>query len=452
MIAAETLAERLPAYLPKQRWYAGEEEPSPVEIERVETVREPWPAIVQALLLVDGPGGPVRYQVLLGLRPAGEPTPFLDGHPDAALGELATDAGPAYAYDAMLDPELTLALLDVVAPEAGGASHVRFFAGEQSNTSVAYDDRLMLKLFRRVVDGPNPEVEVPMALAGVGFPSVAEPVAAWEEGDLDFAVVQAFMVGGVEGWSMALTSLRDLFGEHLTRPGEPDEPEPDPGEVGGDFAAEARRLGVVTAELHAAMATAFGRAPGDAGVWADGMEEQLRRVRHKGLPRDAIRDLFATLRWVSDPGPAIRVHGDYHLAQVMRTDAGWYVLDFEGEPARPLDERRAPTSPLKDVAGMLRSLHYAWRVAQLERSEEVPELGAAWEQRNREAFLDGYVPAAQAAGLLPAEPGSFEIVLAAFELEKALYEVAYEQDHRPDWVAIPLAAIERLLGEGVKNA
>jgi maltokinase len=144
-------------------------------------------------------------------------------------------------------------------------------------------------------------------------------------------------------------------------------------------------------------------------------------------------------------GVAIRVHGDYHLGQVLRTDAGWYVLDFEGEPARPLEERRRPSSPLKDVAGMLRSFHYASAVARTERdSESLDDLAAAWEERNRSAFMRGYLQAAEPGGILPPDPECVATVLAAFELEKAVYELGYERAYRPDWEHIPIGALRRL--------
>ena len=146
-----------------------------------------------------------------------------------------------------------------------------------------------------------------------------------------------------------------------------------------------------------------------------------------------------------DAGSAIRVHGDYHLGQVLRTDAGWFVLDFEGEPARPLDERRRPSSPLKDVAGMLRSFHYASAVARTERDESALEgMAAAWENRNRQAFLRGYMRAAAPGGILPSDPECVAVVLAAFELEKAVYELGYERAFRPEWAHIPLSALRRL--------
>jgi maltokinase len=182
-------------------------------------------------------------------------------------------------------------------------------------------------------------------------------------------------------------------------------------------------------------------------VWANTIDDRLghtRDAQFNDRERDRLRTRIEALRRVGDSGPAIRVHGDYHLAQVMRTDEGWYVLDFEGEPARPIEERRRPTSALKDVAGMLRSLHYASMVAMFERDEEHTDEAAAWEQRNREAFLTGYLPKARAAGVVPDDEASTAALLAAFETEKALYELGYEQAHRPDWARIPLAALRRL--------
>ncbi len=261
--------------------------------------------------------------------------------------------------------------------------------------------------------------------------------------------MQPFLAGGVEGWALALTSLRDLFGVHDTQSvpviTEASMPPPalDPGAAGGDFAAEARRLGETTAGMHVALASAFGESPGDAAAWADDIWAQVDKVSHPDFDKDSAGHVVEALRRV-EPGPAIRVHGDYHLGQVMRTDAGWYVLDFEGEPARPLAERRRPSSPLRDVAGMLRSFHYASQVALLERDSEFGSVGAAWEGRNRQAFLDGYLPGAAEGGVLPHEGEAVDAVLAAFELEKAVYELGYEQAHRPHWESIPLAALRRL--------
>jgi maltokinase len=317
-------------------------------------------------------------------------------------------------------------------------SRVRPLNVEQSNTSVVYDERLILKVFRRVHDGPNPDIEVTKALADVGFANISAPVAAWSRGGVDLAVLRTFLSGASDGFALAQTSLRDLYDVRL-----------DPAECGGDFAPEAGRLGEITATMHIALAEAFGRAIGEPAGWVTDMEVHLARVAVADLDTAAVAEVYDRLRDVVDAGAAIRIHGDYHLGQMMRTDSGWYVLDFEGEPARPLDERRRPSSPLRDIAGMLRSFHYAAAVGLVERGEEVDAelvaLGRAWEQRSTEAFLAGYHSVDGVDALLPGDPHSFQIVLAAFLLDKAVYEVGYELAHRPDWVGIPLEAVARLL-------
>jgi maltokinase len=317
-----------------------------------------------------------------------------------------------------------------------------------------YDERLILKVFRRIHPGRNLDIEVTEALANVGFDHVARPVGTLTRtlGDepYDLAVVQPFLAGGVDGWALALTSLRDLFGVSDTQPVPiitdemPGPPPPvDPAEAGGDFAAEARRLGAITAEMHVGLDKAFGRESGDGRTWADDIEGAVDALEDPPFERSRLRRLLESLRRLGDAGPAIRLHGDYHLGQVLRTDAGWFVLDFEGEPDRPPAERRRRLSPLRDVAGMLRSFQYASAVALFERDEDCQALAAAWERRNRQAFLDGYVSTAADAGLLPA-PAATDILLQAFELEKAMYELDYERGHRPDWQSIPMTALRRL--------
>jgi maltokinase len=178
------------------------------------------------------------------------------------------------------------------------------------------------------------------------------------------------------------------------------------------------------------------------------VEEQLHSLVGAAFPGSA-EELLARLRAVTDPGPAIRVHGDYHLGQVMRTDTGWFVLDFEGEPVRGMSERLAFTSPFKDVTGMLRSFHYAAHFALLEQDrneqEKLEPMAEGWEQHNRSAFLDGYFATPGVADLFPERPEVRSAVSLAFELQKALYERAYEQAFRPDWLPIPTAAIQRIL-------
>jgi maltokinase len=434
----------LAEFLPRQRWYRGTGGPRGVNLVHSETEGDGWPALVD--LIVDADGD--IYQVLVGIRPGEDRPEFLRGHDGASLGEVTTDLGVAHAYEATLDPELGSTLLARLTDGAEHADRVRTISAEQSNTSLVYDDRLILKVFRRLQPGINPEIEVTQALAQVGFEHVAAPVASSQWGDYSLGVLQPYLAGGVEGWALALTSLRDLFGVQDTQPvpliSEDGPPPPaDPAQAGGDFSAEAERLGAMTAKLHLALAEAFGTGPGDGRAWADQVAGQVAAAP---LPHDVTRAgverIIAEMCDVPDPGPSTRVHGDYHLGQVMRTDAGWFILDFEGEPDRSLDERRRATSPLRDVAGMLRSFHYASLVA-LDDRDDIG-LVEAWEERNRRAFLDGYVAAAEAGGLLPSDRSSVEKILRGFELEKAAYELNYEEAHRPDWARIPKAALRRI--------
>jgi len=431
----------VPAYLGRQRWYAGSREPDPASV-RVLAAAElagrggGTRRLLWALVEAEG----ANYQLLIGERPAGEPAEFLSGHEPAVLGAT----GDAYYYDATLDPDLARTLLGVVTGSEELATHVRPVTTEQSNTSLVFDDLVILKVFRRLVDGPNPDVEVTQALYSAGFAHVAAPVASWRRDGFDLAFVQRFLPGGSEGWALALTSLRDFY----ARGGG------DPAEAGGDFGAEARRLGQMTAQMHVAMASAFGVRRRDefrAGTWARVVDDVASRLRQVPDPNGAAEGVIKSLLAVGDLGPAIRVHGDYHLGQVMRTDSGWYVLDFEGEPARPKEERTAMTSPLKDVTAMVRSFQYAARFVLLERDDpekaRLDPMARAWELHNRAAFLDGYFTFPAIDALLPADEVDRSVVALAFELDKALYELDYELAYRPDWVEIPRSAIRRLLSE-----
>jgi maltokinase len=437
MISPDVLEEVLPEYLRRQRWFGGHGQEAPkVRVRSVETLLEGSPAMVQVIVEASPEGqAAASFQVLLGLRPPGAREPFLEGKPEAVIGELEAESGPAFTYDAVIDPVLAVSLLGHVAPDEE-VGRARLLGSEQSNTSIVYDDRLIMKLFRRLAPGPNPDAEVTRALAGVGFDHVAAPVAEWRGEDTDYATVNEFLVGSVDGFHFCETSLRDLYDRRC-----------DPADCGGDFAPEATRLGEITARMHVALAEAFGTDPAEPAVWADDMESQLARVAE--VPTDSIQRVYRQLRDVADPGVQTRVHGDYHLHQVMRTDAGWFVIDFEGEPARPLEERRRPSSPLKDVAGMLRSFQYAAEIALGEWGDEVDDemrgLARAWEERNAAAFLAGYLAVEEVHAVLPADEASRTTVLTAFELDKAVYEVGYEQSHRPDWVGIPRSAVDRLL-------
>ncbi|HEX3540544.1 MAG TPA: phosphotransferase [Acidimicrobiales bacterium] len=446
----EGVVQFLPEYLGRQRWFKGDVAPRPdsvtvVDVDHLASTAGGAHRLLWVIVAVagagsdgaDGGGEEARYQLLIGERPNGEIADFLNGHESGVLGS----AGDRYYYDATLDPELSLAWLSFVTSEELLAERVRPVQAEQSNTSLVYDNKLIAKVFRRLHEGRNPDVEVTEALTNVGFEHVAQPVAVWQRDGTDLAFVQQFLAGGTEGWALALASLRNLYSVRAE----------DPGDAGGDFAHEAARLGQVTAEMHLAMAEAFGvdrqqfRNRGWPAV-LDEVDDQLRAVAGAS---GSGQELIERLRAVDDPGPAIRVHGDYHLGQVMRTDGGWYVLDFEGEPARAKAERLVFTSPFKDVTGMVRSLHYASHFVLLEQEaheqEQLAPLAERWERRNRDAFLDGYFGTDGIAVLLPERPEVRDEVSLAFELQKALYELSYERAYRPGWIPIPTAAIQRML-------
>lgn len=440
---ADRLAELLPEHLAHQRWAGAHDQAVTGLVAR-------WWEVVHAdaeaaLLwgLVDAVRGdePVAFQLFVGLRPEDEQPEFLEGKEREAIGPVVVDGRPLVAYDALVDPELAVAVLHLVAPDEQVEVR-RPIVLEHSNSSVVFDERLILKLLRRIEPGPNPDLEITRRLAARGSAHVLPPLAELQRDGTDLAVLREFLVGATDGWGLARTSVRDVLASRLP-----------PEEAGGDFAPEAERLGVVLAELHVELAAVWPPEPADPPGWAGQMEEQLDQLLARGveLPpgvdADQVRARYRVVQDLADAGRQIRVHGDLHLAQVIRVDDGWRILDFEGEPARRRDDRFTTSSPLRDVAGVLRSFHYAAATGLAEWGAddgEMREVAHAWEQRNRDAFLDGYLGTAGVADLLPADAAARADVLAAFELDKAVYELGYELAHRPDQIAIPAEGIARL--------
>ena len=445
------LAEVLASWLPSQRWYAGKGTSirELAEEHRVVLATSPAQVLHLVVRVETDDGATERYQLLVGLR--GSLPERLD---HALIGVVDGQS----AYDATHDGEATAVLLELLAQgrERDGVRYVladgavlesglpsRVLGAEQSNTSLVYGEAAILKLFRRLQPGVNPDLEVTRALAGAGCAWVAAPLA-WIEGPVagaptTLAMVQPFLRGASDGWAMATASVRDLFAERDLHAAE----------VGGDFAAEAERLGAATAEVHRLMAATLPSTvagPEESRATAAQLHERLEAalavVGELAPHVEGLRSAYDHVAELTDPVPVQRVHGDFHLGQVLRTQDGWTLLDFEGEPARPLAERTALLSPLRDVAGMLRSFDYAARHLLAEQGED-PQLAyraAEWAERNREAFCDGY---ARASGV---DPRSEPVLLRAFELDKAVYEVVYEARHRPGWLAIPLGSVERLVG------
>jgi maltokinase len=309
----------------------------------------------------------------------------------------------------------------------------------------------VLKAFRRVEAGDNPELEMLRFLSERGFAHIAE-LGGWYqyEGELmdaTFGVVQRFVPNARDGWELALDELAD-------------DPE--------RFVTRLRDLGAVIGRMHTVLASdptdpAFApEEPSDESLalLTATIDEEIERLFLELPEIDAVapiaghaaevRDRLQLLSHVGARGRLIRTHGDLHLGQTMLamgvgggTASGWVVLDFEGEPARPLLERRRKRSPLRDVAGMLRSFAYAASASALQRGRPAPD---GWEERARESFLAGYLEAVDAA-LMPPGEAPTRTMLSIFELEKAVYELRYELNNRPDWVSIPVAGIVRLLEE-----
>jgi len=318
----------------------------------------------------------------------------------------------------------------------------RRLESEQSNTSIVFDDELILKVFRRLEPGLNPELELLRFLTERQFPHIP-PLGGWyayvgRPLEATLGILQAFVPGAIDGWELALRELErspDGFLRRLRRLGEVtgslhaalgSEPA-DPAFTAEEPSAES--LGLLTATIDDEIEKVFAELPdGDAPASIAGRGEEVRE-RLRGLAR------------LGSIGKIVRHHGDYHLGQVLWAASDWLVIDFEGEPARPLPERRHKRSPLRDVAGMLRSFAYAASAGSILRGVDVP---AGWEQRARDEFLGGYMASVDQA-LLPAGEEAIARLLAIFELEKAVYELRYELDNRPDWVSIPVAGIVRLL-------
>lgn len=447
----EKVAPLLAGFLPLQRWYTGDEPPTRVGV----TVLDLRPGVpLFAWLLVDvttAEGTGATYQLALGGRPVESEPDFLHGKARATVGVV----DDVVFYDALVDPDLALLVFAIVAPDEE-AKVARPLLVEQSNTSVVYDERFILKFFRRISDGPNLDVEMTKALFDRGFPHVVPQLEPHRRDDgSDLAVVRQYLLGATDAWDLAHTSLRVSLSSPL-----PDS------ETGAAFGAEAATLGDVTARLHLALADAYGVEDGAPDEWLASFHAQLDRLAHHppanpgatGGPRIAPGDvvdvagvgaLLDALADVEAPGAAIRGHGDLHLGQFLLADTGWYVIDFEGEPARPVAERTRPSSPLRDVAGMVRSFQYAARTALVERGRDIDDKIVAmaddWEERAVAAFWRGYTAVEGIDALLPDSEADQRKLLRAFELDKAVYEVIYELGHRPDWVDVPASAIRRAL-------
>ncbi len=418
---------QLTEYLTQQRWYAGRNrELTGAEPALVVALRDDVDLVLLDVSYDDGPGE--RYQLVLRRLVDGDTAFDAMGDPEVAnllLGLIAESAtvGPV-AFAAEPGAELP-----VGAPS-------RVVSAEQSNTSVVFGEAAILKVFRRVTSGVNPDIELTRVLSRAGSPHVAPLLGTMSlEGGPETALgmVARFADNAAEGWDMAVASTRDLYAEGDLYADE----------VGGDFAGESERLGQAVAAVHATLAAELGTATALFPVAT--MLERLAEVT-ESVPQvrefaSAIEARYRALE--GQPITVQRIHGDLHLGQVLRTPETWLLIDFEGEPGQSLEQRRAPDSPLRDVAGVLRSYQYAAFQRLTEgggndqRRKQLAARAREWADRNRTAFCVGY-----------AEGGGTDAdadLLTAYELDKAVYEAGYEARHRPHWLDLPLGAIANIV-------
>jgi maltokinase len=442
------------AWVPLQRWFGGKGRG--IEGMDVHTVGRLDGTLIAIVTVHYDGGDEERYQVPLVLHD--HPSDTLD---HVLLGTVGEGDGVRWVYDALHDKDITSVWLAGVRDEAqvGPIRFVRtsdpsaipvdepslVISGEQSNTSLMYGDIAILKVFRRLQPGINPDVEVQEQLTRLGaqhVPALLGHVIAEIDGaDTSLAMVQEFMTTASDGWELAKTSVRDLMAEadlHAE-------------EAGGDFAGEAERLGIAVADVHRDLRKAFGVARLGLADWRarvatmrGKLDDAVAVVPELTELADGLRDVYdRAAEGIGSEGLEVqRIHGDLHLGQALRTVHRWVLIDFEGEPMAEISSRREHDSALRDVAGMLRSLVYAGHHRVIEVSGGArPQLAYRadeWSQRNRAAFCAGYT---ESAG---ADPRAQAAVLTAFEAEKAVYEAVYEARNRPSWLPIPLASLRTL--------
>lgn len=516
----------LPEFLRRQRWFAGKARTlQGVRIADLTPAGAlPSRAALALLEVRFDDGGADTYLLPLAVS-TGPEAGRLSADPRWCVATLEGAGGTAVLHDALAVDEFCRALVDAIGSdrvlpgESGDfrgistdafarvrgnpedAPPVRRSSAEQSNSAIILGDRLILKLFRRVEPGINPDFEIGRFLTErARFPRVPETAGALEyraagAGPATAGILQGLVANQGTGWEHALGELGAYYERaHALAGSPPDVPGLSPLELAafdppdlvckavGPALADAATLGRRTAEMHLALACddrdpAFAPRPisaGDLGALAADIRAQvettldvLRRTLD-GLPDPArsegrlvleeapgLLDVLERLRG-SEPGStAIRVHGDYHLGQVLRVDSDYVILDFEGEPARPLARRREKQSPVKDVVGMLRSFDYAafagLFAASADRPDQADRLepwAHCWQAWASAAFLRDYLATAGDARFLPRGRADLATMLAAYTLDKALYELLYELNNRPDWVRIPLRGIVAMLRRG----
>ncbi len=513
----QPLEALLPAFLERQRWF-GAKGKEVAEAGIANLVPLAGGAVLAFVAVRYADGDPEIYALPLAVRDAegdGWAPPE-----NAVIAELDAADGRWLLFDGVWEPAVAEALLgmfDRRPPRSStldvertssfrrirGADRsplpTQVASAEQSNTSILFGDRLMLKLIRRLEPGPNPDLEIGRFLTErVAFPNVAQVAGAITARGIGrqpatLAIVHAFVPNEGDAWAYALDALDDYYQEALARASQGPAPSPAspldawppvrPGDEArdlvGPFLSNAELLGRRTAELHLALASrpddpAFAPEP-FTPLYQRSLYQTIRSLASRvlrllrsrfadvagaGELLEREREVFDLLDRVMRGGRIqavrTRVHGDFHLGQVLWTGSDFVIIDFEGEPARSLSERRIKRSPLADVAGMLRSFDYAAEqalrspstamLAPADPAEVLGDWACAWRRWASAAFLHEFVRVAEGS-LAPADPDQALRLLRALVLEKAVYELGYEMDNRPDWVGTPVRGILELLDE-----
>jgi len=503
--AMDGIEAALAGSLAQERWFADKHRKlRQLHLDQTFWLRRDAPGLVIALVEAEFEEGmSSTYQMVLGIRP-------WDRHLSSGIRSVSRQVGGAEeplenaaptawaVYDAFADPalaaqfltslsesqsirgdqsgQLSFRLLHPPLPPLPSLEPNQMAPKDQSQSTVLYGDDLLIKVLRRVWPGVSPEVELLEALDRAGFAGIARPLGVVEAstGDvtISLAVAQTYLRNGTDGFSLALTSLRDLYGDLLV---DADGAVPLPEDCvkaverqGSSFAGAAAQIGNLTAEMHLALAGLDGDpdlvsralSEDDLQIIADDLDSLAEKLLGLGDPRleplavhaSALQELARRVVGLKPSGSAIRIHGDYHLGQLLRTDAGWHALDFEGRPSLPISVRRRRATPLQDLAGMLRSFDYAATVALRQQVDSadvsaasLEPYGRAWSGLARDAFLGQYLATMGGTGLLPSDRSTLRLLLTCLQASQALYEVDYELRSRPEWVSIPLEGIARLL-------
>ena len=495
--ARARLERALPEYLGVQRWFGSKgrkiRQARLVDAVRLQAQPQNYLALVRAEF---EDGGVERYFLPLAVKQGDEAKALIDAYPRAAVAWLSGPSGRVLLHDATADADFWSSLYRATQRNWRGRSlqglygatstkgvtlpdvtEARVLGVEQSNSSAILGDQVFGKLYRKLEDESNPEVEMLSYLTEAGFPfsPPLQGALTFRRGEtpLTLGIFQNFIAGGSDAWGYALEEFR----RYLSRTAEASLPEARPErfndpvpawleDAAGESLQLASLLGVRTAELHTVLSRAEAPTLRPELTTAEDLQSFAARVRRDAettvqqlaaqghaFDRAALDRGLARLEQFAGAAPdwhKIRVHGDYHLGQVIRAESELYILDFEGEPARPLSERREKDQALRDVAGMLRSLEYAGLVAWENYAQETGSTNEGWADlliRWSEAvFLEAYLATAgETADYLPTDPEARDLVIWAYQLDKVLYEVRYELGSRPDWVSLPLRGLERLL-------